>query len=69
MFHTLKHGSILEKAAAETEQEILHVHQQIDQKSEQNEWRCLKAIESTKSVTLTLIQQLDMATMIWGETR
>lgn len=42
MFHTLKHGSILEKVAAETEQEILHVHQQIDQKSELNEWRVLE---------------------------
>lgn len=30
---------------------------------------CLKATESIESVTLTLIQQLDMATMIWEETR
>ncbi|WP_175297166.1 methionine gamma-lyase family protein, partial [Bacillus safensis] len=48
MFHTLKHGSILEKAAAETEQEILHVHQQIDQKSEQNEWRVLESYRKHK---------------------
>ena len=48
MFHTLKHGTILEKIAAEAEQDISQIHQQIDRKSEQNEWRVLESYRKHK---------------------